>query len=152
MHGYVIARVLIFTEQLLEEIKLSVKDKQEDIQNAITGAVSDRIGAIESVHESIHRDKTTLENLRNQLEDRISQLEFRENEVKQKEEQMLDQKEKFDQETTEEKEEICRQWQLLRDEITRMEETHEVQKVIIPTLRNHFATQYLKCTSGSKGG
>lgn len=28
-----------------------------------------------------------------------------------------------------EREEVCRQWQQLRDEITRMEEMHEIQKV-----------------------
>lgn len=30
-----------------------------------------------------------------------------------------------------EREEMCRQWQQLRDEITRMEELHKIQKVCI---------------------
>lgn len=34
-----------------------------------------------------------------------------------------------------EREEVCRQWQQLRDEITRMEETHKIQKVCIPHWR-----------------
>lgn len=37
--------------------------------------------------------------------------------------------ETFKKEMKKEREEVCRQWQQLRDEITRMEEMHKIQKV-----------------------
>lgn len=129
-------------EKVLEEIKASLKDKHESLTDAIEEHVTTRIGEIETIHQHAIEKKATLINLRQQLENRTAELEKKENEFRDKEKKLEQDKDKFDKDMHKEKEEICRQWQQLRDELARMEEMHEVQKVYLIT-----KTQFIKNTS-----
>ena len=73
--------------------------------------------------------KETLEKLKRELEAKAASLIKEEKELRDKQRRLTKDEESFKREMKKEKEEVCRKWQELKDEITRMEETHEIQKV-----------------------
>ncbi|XP_069129176.1 uncharacterized protein [Argopecten irradians] len=135
-------------EKALDEIKASLKDKHDSLTEAIEEHVSTRIGEIETIHQHAMDKKATLISLKQQLETRTAELEKMEKEVREKEKKLEQEKDKFDKDMHKEKEEICRQWQQLRDELARMEEMHDVQKgrIRLDIGGNIFTTSRLTLT------
>ena len=75
--------------------------------------------------------KETLEKLKTELEAKAASLIKEEKELRDKQRRLAREQDSFKREMKKEKEEVCRKWQELKDEITRMEETHEIQKVLV---------------------
>ena len=53
-----------------------------------------------------------------------------EKELRDKQKRLAKDQDNFKKDMKKEKEEVCRKWQELKDEIVRMEEMHDIQKVI----------------------
>ena len=80
--------------------------------------------------------KEALEKLKTELEEKAASLMKEEKELREKQRRLVKDQDNFKKEMKKEKEEVCRKWQELKDEITRMEETHEIQKVTFSLLVN----------------
>ncbi|KAK3098764.1 hypothetical protein FSP39_022869 [Pinctada imbricata] len=115
-------------ECLLQELKGCLKKKYESVTQTLESYVSERIDEINTLHKDMTEDRSHLETMKTALEEKSAELEKLEKNLRDKENQIKEDRKKLDKETQEEKEEICRQWQQLRDEIVRMEKLHEVQK------------------------
>ena len=64
-----------------------------------------------------------------ELKLRLSAVEERDQQLKEQEQQLTKERTGFEEECKVERAELARQWQQLRDEITRMEEMNNIQKV-----------------------
>jgi Skp family chaperone for outer membrane proteins len=117
------------SEKLLNELKDCLRNKYESVTETLENYVSSRVTEIGVIRKDVLEEKSHLETLQTELQTRTQALEEREKSLREKEGQLHKDREKFQKELHIEKEEICRQWQLLRDEITRLEKLHEVQKV-----------------------
>ncbi|KAH3694186.1 uncharacterized protein LOC127861643 isoform X1 [Dreissena polymorpha] len=115
-------------EKLLENMKDFVRTKYDTVTEALEGYVSDKIGEITTLHRENSETKLALEKLKTELEEKAAMLLKQEKEVKERQRKLAKDQDSFKRDMKKEREEICRQWQQLRDEITRMEETHKIQK------------------------
>lgn len=116
-------------EKVLENLKDFVRSKYNSVTEALEGYVSDKISEISTLHKENSEEKKMLEKMKTDLEDKANKLIKQEQEIKEKQKRLSRDQEAFKREMKKEREEVCRQWQQLRDEITRMEEMHKIQKV-----------------------
>ncbi|VDI40807.1 Hypothetical predicted protein, partial [Mytilus galloprovincialis] len=115
-------------EKLVSEIKDCLHTKYESVTESLEAHVSNRINEIDSINKEVVDEREHLQNLKKELELRGRELEKKEKDLIAREKSFDKHQEKCKRELLKEKEEIVRQWQQLRDEITRMEELHKVQK------------------------
>ncbi|XP_060558977.1 uncharacterized protein LOC132719237 isoform X2 [Ruditapes philippinarum] len=115
-------------EKLLENLKDFVRSKYDSVTEALEGYVSDKIDEINTLHKENSEEKASLEKLKKELETKANALIKQEKDLKEKQKRLSKDQEVFKREMKKEREEVCRQWQQLRDEITRMEEVHKIQK------------------------
>lgn len=116
-------------EKLLDNLKDCMRKKYQTVTEALEEYVTEKIGEITSLHRENSEQKETLEKLKSELEAKAASLIKEEKELRDKQRRLTKDQESFKREMKKEKEEVCRKWQELKDEITRMEETHEIQKV-----------------------
>lgn len=116
-------------EKVLENLKDFVRNKYQSVSDALEGYVSEKIGEITTLHRENVEEKAALEKMKKEMEDKANALLKQEKEIKEKQKRLSRDQDVFKREMKKEREEVCRQWQQLRDEITRMEEMHEIQKV-----------------------
>lgn len=114
---------------MVSEIKDCLHTKYESVTESLEAHVSNRINEIDSINKEVLDEREHLQNLKKELELRGRELEKKEKDLIAREKSFDKHQEKCKRELLKEKEEIVRQWQQLRDEITRMEELHKVQKV-----------------------
>ncbi|KAL4232679.1 hypothetical protein ACF0H5_007367 [Mactra antiquata] len=115
-------------EKLLESLKDFVRSKHQSVTEALEEYVSGKIEEVTTLHRENSEEKEALEKLKKELEDKAKLLTKQEKELKDKQRRLSRDQDAFKREMKKEQEEVCRQWQQLRDEITRMEELHKIQK------------------------
>lgn len=118
-------------EKLLDNLKDCLRKKYQTVTEALEEYVTEKIGEITSLHRENSEKKETLEKLKTELEAKAASLIKEEKELRDKQRRLAREQDSFKREMKKEKEEVCRKWQELKDEITRMEETHEIQKVLV---------------------
>lgn len=121
-------------EKLLDNLKDCMRKKYQTVTEALEEYVSEKIGEITTLHRENTEQKETLEKLKTELEEKAASLMKEEKELREKQRRLVKDQDNFKKEMKKEKEEVCRKWQELKDEITRMEETHEIQKVTFSLL------------------
>ena len=117
---------------LLDHIKekcAAETDQSPVFREAIQSFFASSIEELNSMHLSIMNESNKQEEQLAELKSRLSAVEERDQQLKQQEQELLKERERFEEECKAERAELARKWQQLRDEITRMEEMNNVQKV-----------------------
>lgn len=125
-------------EKLLDNLKDCMRKKYQTVTEALEEYVTEKIGEITTLHKENSEQKETLEKLKTELEEKAESVLKEEKELRDKQRRHAKDQENFKNQMKKEKEEVCRKWQELKDEITRMEETHEIQKVKLFFCKNYF--------------
>lgn len=133
-------------EKLLDNLKDCMRKKYQTVTEALEEYVSEKIGEITTLHKENTEQKETLEKLKTELEEKAASLMKEEKELRDKQRRLVKDQENFKKEMKKEKEEVCRRWQELKDEITRMEETHEIQKVKLTNYIFHLLSSMKQAT------
>ncbi|KAL8559467.1 hypothetical protein ACOMHN_037131 [Nucella lapillus] len=117
---------------LLEHIKQKCAEEMSEhplnISEALQSFFASRIDEITSMQLSIVTESSKNEEQLAELKRRLSAVEERDQQLKEQEEQLARLRTNFEEECKAERAELARQWQQLRDEITRMEEMNNIQK------------------------
>nr|KAG5702968.1 hypothetical protein BaRGS_014791 [Batillaria attramentaria] len=115
---------------LLESVKASCAEITDNppLSEALQRYFAMRIEELASLETMITNESNNSEERLAELKQRLSAVEERDSQLKQQEESLEKERAKFDEECKMERAELARQWQQLRDEITRMEEMNNVQK------------------------
>lgn len=123
---------------LLETVLLKIKDclnnKYQRVTQTLEEYVTERIDEIHTMHSELSEERVLLETMKRELEKRSCQLEQKEKDLKARQSRLSRDRDYYNTKHRKEKAEICRQWQQLKDEISRMEEMHELQKVCFETI------------------
>ncbi|XP_070191154.1 uncharacterized protein [Littorina saxatilis] len=117
---------------LLEHIKEKCSEEMSGNPPIITEALqsyfASRIDELTSMRLAIMNESNKHEEQLAELKQRLSAVEERDQQLKEQEELLTKERAGFVEECKAERAELARQWQQLRDEITRMEEMNNVQK------------------------
>ena len=104
-------------------------DSPPIITEALQSYFASRIDELSSMRLSIMNESNKNEEQLAELKLRLSAVEERDQQLKEQEQQLSKERTGFEEECKVERAELARQWQQLRDEITRMEEMNNIQKV-----------------------
>lgn len=119
----------ISSESVLLKIKDCLNNKYQSVTQTLEEYVTERIDEIHTIHREVGEERAILETMKRELEKRSCLLEKKEKELKERQSRLRRDRDYYNTKHRKEKVEICRQWQQLKDEISRMEEMHELQKV-----------------------
>lgn len=115
-------------EKLLQSLKDCMRNRYQSVTEALEEYVSGKIDEINTLHKENNEQKEELEKLKAELEEKAKKISKQERDLRDKQKKLSKEQEAFKRDMKKEKEEVCRQWQQLRDEVTRMEEMHKIQK------------------------
>ncbi|KAK6169796.1 hypothetical protein SNE40_020780 [Patella caerulea] len=115
-------------DTILENIKSSLKNDYQSVSESLEMYFSERINEINTIHQEVCRERDSLRELREDIVKKSAEIEQKQKELADLQQTLLKDKNKFDEDVKKEQEEMARRWQQLRDEITRMEEMHNIQK------------------------
>ena len=104
-------------------------DSPPIITEALQSYFASRIDELASMRLSILNESSKHEEQLAELKLRLSAVEERDQLLKEQEQLLSKERSGFEEECKAERAELARQWQMLRDEITRMEEMNNIQKV-----------------------
>ncbi|KAL5010201.1 hypothetical protein ScPMuIL_012506 [Solemya velum] len=139
-------------ESVLLKIKDCLNNKYQSVTQTLEEYVTERIDEIHTIHREVGEERAILETMKRELEKRSCLLEKKEKELKERQSRLRRDRDYYNTKHRKEKVEICRQWQQLKDEISRMEEMHELQKgrVRLDVGGNVYTTSRLTLTRDSE--
>lgn len=120
------------SETVLQNVQDSLKNDYKTVSEALEKYLADRISEISTIHREVSSRREALTKLQQELEARTKDLEVKEKKLVESQSQFTKERQRWVEDSEKERMEIARQWQQLKDEITRMEELHDVQKVSHP--------------------
>ncbi|XP_067673995.1 uncharacterized protein [Haliotis asinina] len=115
-------------ETVLQNVQDSLKNDYKTVSEALEKYLADRISEISTIHREVSSRREALTKLQLELEARTKDLEVKEKKLVESQNQFTKERQRWVEDSEKERMEIARQWQQLKDEITRMEELHDVQK------------------------
>ncbi|XP_005109484.1 uncharacterized protein LOC101850038 isoform X2 [Aplysia californica] len=118
------ARLKAFMEEAKVAVSSDVKLSQEDIHKVCL----ERAEKFLSLYNQLQNEQLSIQEQQEKLEAQRKELEKRDGELAALQTQLEDDRSKLLKECKKEREEIARKWQELKDEISRMEEMHTMQK------------------------
>ena len=119
----------LLLEHIKEKCAAEMTDSPPIITEALQSYFASRIDELSSMRLSIMNESNKNEEQLAELKLRLSAVEERDQQLKEHEQQLSKERTGFEEECKVERAELARQWQQLRDEITRMEEMNNIQKV-----------------------
>ena len=119
----------LLLEHIKEKCAAEMTDSPPIITEALQSYFASRIDELSSMRLSIVNESNKNEEQLAELKLRLSAVEERDQQLKEQEQQLTKERTGFEEECKVERAELARQWQQLRDEITRMEEMNNIQKV-----------------------
>lgn len=118
------ARLKAFMEEAKVAVSSDVKLSQEDVHKVCL----ERAEKFLSLYSQLQSEQASLQQQQESLEAQKKELELRDRELAALQTRLEEDRSKLVRDCKKEREEIARKWQELKDEISRMEEMHTMQK------------------------
>ena len=114
---------------MLQKIQSALQNDYENMSEGLEKFFIEQVNEITTLHNEVADSRDDLTKVRLELASRAADISDKEKKLSDSQSRLDKESVLLEAEKKREKEEITRQWQQLRDEITRMEEIHNIQKV-----------------------
>ncbi|XP_041353827.1 uncharacterized protein LOC121371763 [Gigantopelta aegis] len=115
-------------DSVLQKIQSALQNDYENMSEGLEKFFIEQVKEITTLHNEVASSRDDLTKVRLELATRAAEISDKEKKLNDLQSRLDSESSLLAAEKKKEKEEITRQWQQLRDEITRMEEVHNIQK------------------------
>lgn len=122
------SNLALLLEHIKEKCAAEMGDNPPALSEALQSYFAARVEELASMCLSVASETSKTEEQLAELKLRLSAVEDRDQQLKEQSQRLAEERATFEEECKAERAELARQWQLLRDEITRMEEMNNIQK------------------------